>query len=57
MSSAEQLRDRILSGKADFNFYKESLGYDVFEISDINQSEFLTLSPNGNGVSIRSTDK
>jgi hypothetical protein len=57
VSQPDQLADKILTGHADFNFFTESISYDIYEIEDINQSEFLTLSPNGNVVSIRSTDQ
>lgn len=48
--------DRLKQGKTDFSFIKESISHDSFDIQNVNQCEFIALSPNMNVVSVRSSD-
>jgi len=55
--SAQQLALRIKQGKSfEFSFMNESLSHDAFSVTNINQCEFIALSPNMNVVSVRSSD-
>ena len=54
--SAQQIVDRLKAGHADFSFINEAMSHGTFDVANINQCEFIALSPNMNVVSVRSSD-